>query len=171
MLDLLIFTGKDVINHAVSSLCSFKPIRAERCPSDHECSKLGGDCMRCSCPTDCKYGQTSNASCSVPDKIEVSYYYYFFTRFLLCNLSQILNKYRQNCVNYIFPAFFSAMANDISISLLFVNIVISQTNWITNVQKTSIVTLLQVSNKDYQQPKVVLKYNLFITIFWNRVRP
>ena len=71
MLDLLIFIGKDVINQAVSSLCSFKPIRAERCPSDHECSKLGGDCMRCSCPTDCKYGQTSNASCSVPDKIEV----------------------------------------------------------------------------------------------------
>ena len=75
MLDLLIFIGKDVMNHGVSSLCSFEAIRAERCPSDHECSKLGGDCMRCSCPTDCKYGQTSNASCSVPDKIEVDYYY------------------------------------------------------------------------------------------------
>lgn len=58
-------------NSESSSICSVDEtsIKPERCPSDHECSKLDAICMICNCSSDCQYGKTANASCTVPQSI------------------------------------------------------------------------------------------------------
>ena len=60
-------------NSESSSICSVDEtsIKPERCPSDHECSKLDAICMICNCSSDCQYGKTANASCTVPQSINV----------------------------------------------------------------------------------------------------
>lgn len=52
---------------AVTS-CSAK-VHPEECPTDAECTKLPLTCRECECPTDCDYGKTSVANCTVPASI------------------------------------------------------------------------------------------------------
>ena len=52
--------------------CSTKNPIIENCPSELECSSLGNECLICYCSLDCKYGETSSASCQVPDGINCS---------------------------------------------------------------------------------------------------
>ena len=41
----------------------------EMCPSDLDCDKLGNECLSCQCNLDCQYGQSANATCTVPNNI------------------------------------------------------------------------------------------------------
>lgn len=50
--------------------CSSSQIVPDRCPSEHECHKLGTECMRCLCGLECRYGSISTAVCSVPKEIK-----------------------------------------------------------------------------------------------------
>jgi len=88
--------GGDENDDSVYRICSFESINPERCPSDHECSKLGGDCMKCNCPTDCKYGQIANASCTVPEIIECNGNRHFNKSFI-CQYCYQSNKMGHEC--------------------------------------------------------------------------
>jgi len=62
------FHKKDtVVEQRICSQYKEDQIVPAKCPSDHECSKLGAECMECQCSSDCKYGKSANASCTVPE--------------------------------------------------------------------------------------------------------
>ena len=56
-----------VVEQSICSQYKEDQIIPAKCPSDHECSKLGAECMECKCSSDCKYGKSANASCTVPE--------------------------------------------------------------------------------------------------------
>ena len=56
-----------VVEQSICSHYNEDQIVPAKCPSDHECSKLGAECMECQCSSDCKYGKSANASCTVPE--------------------------------------------------------------------------------------------------------
>ena len=49
--------------------CSSSTIKFDACPSQLECSRLGEECLKCSCDVNCQFGKISKAFCEVPDKI------------------------------------------------------------------------------------------------------
>jgi hypothetical protein len=42
----------------------------DRCPTGADCSKLGIECLECFCSSDCVYGETLRANCTVHPDIE-----------------------------------------------------------------------------------------------------
>ena len=56
-----------VVEQRICSQYKEDQIVPAKCPSDHECSKLGAECMECQCSSDCNYGKSANASCTVPE--------------------------------------------------------------------------------------------------------
>ena len=64
---VVLILADTVVEQRICSQYKEDQIIPAKCPSDHECSKLGAECMECKCSSDCKYGKSANASCTVPE--------------------------------------------------------------------------------------------------------
>jgi hypothetical protein len=70
MLFLLLLLLPRVLGGAPDTTRPCNEVKPDRCPTGVECSKLGVECMECSCPSDCTYGRSYEANCTVHPDIE-----------------------------------------------------------------------------------------------------